>query len=196
MKKLLVLFAILPFMISCNGQEKRTSKKIINLLDLKDKIWHTGVSRYEGSAVQEYYLNGFSDDIDIHFLDNDSIELIYTKYSPSIGARTLTLKGLYRIKTESEIDFDLIEPQDAFGKSIVSIGEKEVQYSLYAMRNVKSIDIPKFDITDLPQIKTYQFKIIEHLSRNDFMTELTLIDNNGAKHNFGKYKFDTKHTQK
>ena len=196
MKKRLILFAILPFIISCNGQGKTTSTKNINLLDLKDKIWHTGVSRYGGDIVEYQNFNGFSDDINIHFIDKDSIEFNYTSYSPSIGARTITLKGLYRIKNENEIDFDLIEPKDAFGRSKISIGSKEVQYSLDAIRNVKSIDIPKFDITDLPQIKTYRFKIIEHLSSNDFMTELTLIDNNETKYYFGKYKFDTKYKKK
>jgi len=92
MKKCLILLAIFPF-ISCNGQNRPHTNEFVNSSDLNGKVWHVGKSRVmnkRGGII-------FSDDVYLHFLDKDSIQMTYSRYSPSIGLSTMRTNGIYRV---------------------------------------------------------------------------------------------------
>lgn len=194
MRTIFILICISFLFINCNGQNSSKSNEFKNSTELKGKIWHTGINRYGGSIVKDFHPNGngFSDDIFLCFLDKDSIQLKHSAYSPSIGFRTTTIKGTYQVDNKNEVSIIFFEPKDVFNRHKVLIDDNEVQYSLYAINCVKKDVALHFDITELPQIKTYHFKIIEHLAKNTMIAELTLIDYVGIKYNFGKYNFDSK----
>jgi len=187
MKKYLILLVIVPF-ISCHGQNKLDTNEFVNSADLKGKVWHAGKSRVmnkRGGII-------FSDDVYLHFLDKDSIQMGYFMNSPSIGPRSITINGVYQVDGKNEVSIVFFEPKDA----LVSRGGKEVQFSLDAMNSVKNPNEPRVDITTLPQIKTYHFKISRYLTNGDFMTELTLLDDKQVAHPFGTYTFDNNKTAK
>lgn len=186
MKKLLLLLAILPFTISCNGQNIIETNEFVKSTDLKGKIWHTGLTHGDIQIG-----NGFSNQIFLYFLDKDSIQLKYYQYSPSIGGRTSIINGTYKVDNKNEVSIIFTEPTNASGALKISISGKDVQYSLYSISSVRINEVSQPDLTELPQIKTYRFKIIEQLDNNNIITEVTLFDNEGAKYSFGKYKFDT-----
>jgi len=191
MKKCLILLAIFPF-ISCNGQNRPHTNEFVNSSDLNGKVWHVGKSRVmnkRGGII-------FSDDVYLHFLDKDSIQMTYSRYSPSIGLNTMRTNGIYRVGRKNEVSIVFSERKDAFGRSRVSIGGKEVQFSLYAICSVRNSNESAFDITSLQQIKTYHFKIGKYVTNGDFMAELTLLDDKQAVYPFGTYKFDSNKTAK
>ncbi|MDR6969582.1 hypothetical protein J2X31_003615 [Flavobacterium arsenatis] len=192
MKKLLSLIAILPFMTFCNGQNTSKLNEFVNSTDLKGKIWHTGVNGNDGYIGKEKQpiINVFSDDIFLYFLDKDSVQLKYTVYSPSIGGRTSIINGTYQVDNKNEVSIIFTEPKNTFGGHTITINDKDVQYSLYAISRVKKNEVSQPDITELPQINTYHFKIIEQLADNNFVAELTLLDDRQAKYKFGIYKFE------
>lgn len=191
MKKCLILLAFVSF-IRCSGQNRSDTNGFVYSSDLKGKVWHVGKSRVfnkRGGIT-------FSNDVYFHFLDEDSIQMTYSRYSPSIGLRTMKTNGIYRVDRKNEVSIVFSEPKNTFGRSRVSIGGKDVQFSLYAISAVRRPDEPAFDITTLPQIKTYRFKISNYLPNGDFMAELTLLDDKQVAYNFGTYSFDNSKTTK
>lgn len=191
MKKCLILLAIVPF-IRCSGQNTSDTNEFVNSSDLKGEVWHVGKSHVinkRGGII-------FSDDVYLHFLDKDSIQMTYNRYTPSIGLSTMTTNGIYRVNRKNEVSIVFFESKDAFGRSRVSIGEKEVQFSLYAMSSVRNPNEPAFEITALPQIKTYHFKISKYVTNGDFIAELTLLDDKQVAYPFGTYAFDNNKTVK
>jgi len=189
--KFIIFLNLLLLWTSCDGQNKTDSKldlnEIVNFSKLKNKVLYTSVKRNGGSIVQEYNVNGFSDDIYIHFLDKDNVELKYFKYSPSIGGRETIIKGTYQIKAKNKISLNLIEPK---GVS-VSYGGKEIQYSLDMFNSVNNNrSFTDSVIEKLPFIKIYNFNITNKLNEKCFESELVLIDTNGIEHKFGEYKFE------
>ncbi|RKE55792.1 hypothetical protein [Sphingobacterium detergens] len=191
MKKYFILLAVVSF-IRCSGQNRSDTNEFVNSSDLKGEVWHVGKSRVfnkRGGII-------FSNDVYLHFLDKDSIQMTYSRYSPSIGLSTMRTDGIYRVDRKNEVSIVFFEPKDTFGRSRVSIGGTDVQFSLYAMSSVRSPDEPAFDRTTLPQIKTYHFKISNYLTNGDFIAELTLLDDKQVAYNFGTYTFDHNKTAK
>lgn len=191
MTKFLLLLTVFPF-VTCNGQNTRYANAFVNNADLKGKIWHVGKSRVlnnRGGII-------FSDDVYLHFLDKDSIQMKFCGNSPSVGLRSITMNGTYQVDGVNEVSLTFADPRDAFGRNLVSIEGKEVQFSLYALSTVRNTEEPASGITTLPQIKRYHFRISKYLTDNDFIAELTLLDDKQAVHPFGTYRFDNNKTAK
>ncbi len=191
MKKISILLAVFPLMM-CNGQNKSQTNEFANSADLKGKVWHVGKSRVinkRGGII-------FSTDVYLHFLDKDSLQMAYSQYTPSVGFRNITEKGIYMVERKNEVSIVMFEPKDAYGRSRVTIGESEVPLFLYAMSRIRNPDEPTSDITRLPEIKTYHFSISNYLPNGDFRAELTLLDDKQLSYRFGTYIFDNNKMRK
>ena len=125
------------------------------------------------------------------FLNKDSIQIKYAKYSASVGGRKTIINGTYQVYNKNEVAIIFTEPK---GVS-VSTGRKQLQYSLVAINSVNKDGLTWNDLTAFPKIKTYHFKITERLADN-LIVELTLLDNAGEKYSFGKYKFNVENNDK
>ncbi|ULT25274.1 hypothetical protein KUH03_41755 [Sphingobacterium sp. E70] len=97
MKKYFILLAVVSF-IRCSGQNRSDTNEFVNSSDLKGEVWHAGKSRVfnkRGGII-------FSNDVYLHFLDKDSIQMTYSRYSPSIGLRTMKTNGIYRVDRKTK----------------------------------------------------------------------------------------------
>lgn len=192
MKSLYILCLLSIIFHSCAGQQKfikMEQKIIINKEILKKTSWHTGFKRDDNPVTQGDKTNYFSDDIFIHFLENDSVEITYKQYSPSIGEQTTFSKGTYQVASDDELVLDLIEPTG----HTVSIRGKSIPYHLNMFNN--AMGEHKFSskyLSEMPKFKTYRLLIKKPLSDEAFTVRLELTYLDGQIVPFGDYKFDTK----
>lgn len=188
-----IAFIIFHLIFSSCASQKRNEnmkqKEAKNLEVVQNKVWHTGITLSNQAHDKEQDFNRFSDDVYIHFLDRDSVELIYVQYSPGIGRRMSSSKGKYQLNKDNEIVLNLIEPD---GQSM-SLGAKKIQYHLDLFNNVRNdTKLTSNLLAEFPMIKTYNLFISKEVDKDAFKAALFLEYVNGERFQFGEYEFDTK----